>query len=77
MSADKYPSIFSRQMKVIVYICFGLLISSLNKIDKIDKGAWQAVYYTVIQHDGHLRTQRKCRNHELQASVFCISTFLE
>ena len=58
------------------FICFGLLISSLNKIDKIDKGAWQAVYYTVIQHDGHLRAQRKCRNHELRASVFCISTFL-
>ena len=58
------------------FICFGLLISSLNKIDKIDKGVWQAEYYTVIQHDGRLRTQRKCRNHELQACVFCISTFL-
>ena len=35
------------------------------------------MYYTVIQHDGHLRKQRKCRKHEQQASVFCISTFLE
>ena len=30
-------------------------------------------YYTVIKHDGHLRTQGKCRKHELQASVFYIS----
>ena len=35
------------------------------------------MYYTVIQHDGHLRTQRKFIKHELQASVFCIFTFLE
>ena len=35
------------------------------------------MYYTVIKHGGHLRTQRKCRKHELQASVFCIFTFLE
>ena len=35
------------------------------------------MYYTVIKHDGHLRPQRKCRKHELQVSVFCISTFLE
>ena len=35
------------------------------------------MYYTVIQHDGHLSTQRKCRKRELQASVFCIFTFLE
>ena len=31
------------------------------------------VYYTVIKHDGHLRTQGKCRQHEPQASVFYIS----
>ena len=31
------------------------------------------MYYTVIKHDGHLRTQGKCRKHELQASVFYIS----
>ena len=29
--------------------------------------------YTVIKHDGHLRTPRKCRKHELQASAFYIS----
>ena len=33
-----------------------------------------AVYYTVIKHDGHLRTRGKCRKkHEPQASVFYIS----
>ena len=32
-----------------------------------------AVYYTVIKHDGHLRTRGKCRRHEPQASVFYIS----
>ena len=31
------------------------------------------MYYTVIKHDGHLRTRRKCRKHEPQASVFYIS----
>ena len=30
------------------------------------------MYYTVIKHDGHLRTQGKCRKHEPQASVFYI-----
>ena len=32
-----------------------------------------AVYYTVLKHDGRLRTRGKCRKHELQASVFYIS----
>ena len=27
-----------------------------------------AVYYTVIKHDGHLRTRGKCRKHEPQAN---------
>ena len=27
-----------------------------------------AVYYTVIKHDGHLRTREKCRRHEPQAT---------
>jgi len=31
-----------------------------------------ALYYTVIKHDGHLRTRGKCRNNEPQASVFYI-----
>jgi len=31
------------------------------------------VYYFVIKHDKHLRTQGKCRKHELQVSVFYIS----
>ena len=31
------------------------------------------MYYTVIKHDGHLRTRGKRRQHEPQASVFCIS----
>ena len=31
------------------------------------------MYYTVIKHDGHLRTQGKCRQHEPQASVVYIS----
>ena len=31
------------------------------------------MYYTVIKHDGHLRTRAKCRKHETQASVFYIS----
>jgi len=31
------------------------------------------MYYTVIKHDRHLRTQGKCREHEPQASVFYIS----
>ena len=29
--------------------------------------------YTVIKHNRHLRTQRKCRKHESQASVFYIN----
>ena len=33
----------------------------------------KAVYYTVIKHDGYLRTRGKCRKHEPQASVFYIS----
>ena len=33
----------------------------------------EAVYYTVIQHDAHLRTRGKCRKHEPQVSVFYIS----
>ena len=32
-----------------------------------------AVYYTLIKHDGHLRTRWECRKHESQASVFYIS----
>ena len=31
------------------------------------------MYYTVIKHDGYLKTRRKCRKHEPQASVFYIS----
>ena len=31
------------------------------------------MYYTVIKHNGHLRTRGKCRKHEPQASVFYIS----
>ena len=32
------------------------------------------MYYTVIKHgDGHLRTLKKCRKQEAQASVFYIS----
>ena len=33
----------------------------------------EAVYYTVIKYDGHLRTRGKCRKHEPQASNFYIS----
>ena len=31
------------------------------------------MYYTVIKHDGHLRTQGKCRKKEPQVSVFYFS----
>ena len=31
------------------------------------------MYYTVIKHDGHLRTQGKCRKHKLRANVVYIS----
>ncbi len=31
------------------------------------------MFYTVIKHDGHLRTRGKCRKHEPQANVFYIS----
>ena len=31
------------------------------------------MYYAVIKHDRHLRTRGKCRNYEVQASVFYIS----
>jgi len=31
------------------------------------------MYYTVIKHDGLLRTRGKCRKDEPQASVFYIS----
>ena len=30
------------------------------------------MYYTVIKHDGHLRTKGKCRKHKLQVSDFYI-----
>ena len=35
------------------------------------KEAW-AVYYTVIKHDGHLRTRGKCRKRSPAARVFYI-----
>ena len=28
------------------------------------------MYYTVIKHDGHLRTRGKCRKHDFQATDF-------
>ena len=31
------------------------------------------MYYTVIKHDGHLRTLDKCRKHTPAARVFYIS----
>jgi len=31
------------------------------------------VYYTVIKHDGHLRTRGKCKKHSPAARVFNIS----
>ena len=31
------------------------------------------MYYTVIKHDGHLKTRGKCRQHEPQVSVLFIS----
>jgi len=34
------------------------------------------VYYTVIKHDGHLRTQGKRRKQEPQASAFYFSRVL-
>ena len=34
------------------------------------------IYYTVIKHDGHLRTRGKCRKHEPQASAVYISRVL-
>ena len=39
--------------------------------------AFKAVYYTVIKHDGHLRTRGKCRKHEPQASVLHFSSVLK
>ena len=39
---------------------------SVRTIYLTNKEAW-AVYYTVITHNGHLRTGGKCRKHELQA----------
>ena len=30
------------------------------------------MYYTVIKHNGHLRTLGKCKKHELQASSFAL-----
>ena len=33
----------------------------------------QVIYYTVIKHNGHLRTWGKCRKQEPQTSLFCIS----
>ena len=31
------------------------------------------MYYTVIKHDGHLRTREKCRNTRAVSDFFCIS----
>ena len=33
----------------------------------INKKEASAVYYTVMKHDGHLRTRGNCRKHEPQA----------
>ena len=33
----------------------------------------KAIYYTVIKHDGHLRTRGKCRKYKPQTSVCYIS----
>ena len=34
------------------------------------------MHYTEKEHDGHFRAPRKCRKHEPQASVICISRVL-
>ena len=33
----------------------------------------QAVYYTAMKHDGHLRTRTKCRKNEKMSGVFYYS----
>ena len=33
----------------------------------------EALYYTVIKHNRHSRTQGKCRKHKPQGSLFYIS----
>ena len=49
MSADKYPSIFSRQMKAIVYIFDGLPLLTL-KTDRLDLRGLDQEKMTLFTH---------------------------
>ena len=45
--------------------CMLLNVAPLNaEISYLTNKEASAVYYTVIKHDGHLRTREKCRKHE-------------
>ena len=69
----------SSKLFVFITLCTSHILDFLKRKESLkallyltNKEA-QAVYYTVIKHDGHLRTRGKCRKHEPQASVFYIS----
>ena len=55
MSADKYPSIFSRQMATIVYLSYVMGISGASKIDrskKLEKKEFLSHIYTACLSTG-------------------------
>ena len=60
MSADKYPSIFSRQMKVIVYIYIHLLYDIEVTWRKAIKHNRTRFFCFLIKH-GLFTTQSACR----------------
>ena len=52
MSADKYPSIFSRQMAAIVYLLkTGSLDNAIREFS-LDKLSWYMSHYTMIYKNG-------------------------
>ena len=52
MSADKYPSIFSRQMGTIVYLLKTGLLSNAIREFSLAKPSWYMSHYTMIYENG-------------------------
>ena len=52
MSADKYPSIFSRQMAAIVYLLKAGSLDNAILEFSLDKPSWYMSHYTMIYKNG-------------------------
>ena len=49
MSADKYPSIFSRQMETIVYICSIRVLPASTRVGRIDSRLDNIFNFSVLK----------------------------